>query len=420
MKLLRTTFVAMGLRVGAACFNLAMILVLARASSVSTFGYCSAILASSAIVMTFCIRGYDSAAVRFGSTLAGPGWAKFDALARQTNVVMSLVAGGAFAVFGGVMHALGGNSVAVVAWGIAAISPMLARIRYYESVLRAHGSTVESQVYSGIVAPLLTIVGILGVGSLGVEVLWGFAVVRALAMLGLVVILMLRARGCHGRTGDAGLEFDRSNVRSASYFLMWVAVLNAVISQADIPLVVALAGATEGGAYAAAARVASALAIVVVAVNFGIAPQMARLHADGRMGELSRLYRRGVILCAVLMTLCGGGVVAFAPQILGLLGGDYVGSVEVLRVLVLGQCVNSAFGPIGSLLNMTGAHADALMAIGVGAALNLGLVVALVPNAGGLGAAIASVLAIACWNVLMFARALSRGLISVRGILSRG
>ena len=68
---------------------------------------------------------------------------------------------------------------------------------------------------------------------------------------------------------------------------------------------------------------------------------------------------------------------------------------------MLGQLANGLCGPVAVVLNMTGKQTLAIRALGVAAAMDVVLLVVLVPNFGLTGAASATAVCTLIWNASM-------------------
>jgi O-antigen/teichoic acid export membrane protein len=139
----------------------------------------------------------------------------------------------------------------------------------------------------------------------------------------------------------------------------------------------------------------------LVSANAVVAPLIARLHATGRHDELqhmTKLAAKGICLMTLPIALV---LLIFGRQILELFGEGFSAGYPVLAILVCGQLVNALAGPVGYLMSMTGHQNKAAAIVGFSACLNLALNGLLIPLWGMLGAAIATALSTATWNILM-------------------
>lgn len=169
------------------------------------------------------------------------------------------------------------------------------------------------------------------------------------------------------------------------------------------------------GRFRVASQVAGLASFGLQATNMVVAPRIADLWARGEKPRLQSLVTRSaqvvVGLSLVIATLFA---VAGRPFFRLLFGQDFEGAFIPLLILLVGQVANSAAGPVGYLLNMTGYERETIVGMGVGVGLNLILSLTLVPTWGIVGASIASAASIAVWNSLLWWRVRQRlGIISL-------
>jgi O-antigen/teichoic acid export membrane protein len=139
----------------------------------------------------------------------------------------------------------------------------------------------------------------------------------------------------------------------------------------------------------------------MLAATYPLMPRVARLHAAGDLTGLNRLVvrtARGVLFFAVPTGLV---LIVFAPQILGLFGQDFGGGSSAIRILAIGEVANVLTGYGGLVLVMTGYEKDLTRCAGLGAALNLCLSAALIPQFDVPGAAVATATGVTLSNILM-------------------
>jgi len=154
------------------------------------------------------------------------------------------------------------------------------------------------------------------------------------------------------------------------------------------------------GVYQVATRLVMLAAFVMVPVNAAFAPRIADLHRRERTDSLRRTYAAatGWIL---RLSLPGTIVcIALRHQLLELFGRRFVAGATVTLVLALGKLVDSATGPCGLMLNMSGrpvlSLVDNVSALIVNVVLNL----VLIPHFGIIGSAYAWAISLTLVNLL--------------------
>ena len=154
----------------------------------------------------------------------------------------------------------------------------------------------------------------------------------------------------------------------------------------------------ELGLYAAAVRVAHAIVLFLIAVNYMFSPFVADLHARGERDRLDELFKsltRWVVAGTIPILL----VLAIVPgPVLLLFGGAFDQGTTALRILLVGQAVNVAVGSVGFILIMVGRTGWDLAVYAVSFALDLALAFVLAPRFGAEGAAVAQAATLALSN----------------------
>lgn len=184
---------------------------------------------------------------------------------------------------------------------------------------------------------------------------------------------------------------------------MWLGGLYLVNNRADLIMLGALNGAHDAGIYAVSARAAELVTFFLAASNMVIAPQIARLHQEGNDVLLQRLLigatRRVLILSLPVAALY---IFAAHPLLVYLYGGDFIEGTTALQILAGAQLVNVAFGPTGTILNMSGFEKLSSLGVGLGVIVNISLNAALIPLYGIKGAAVATSISLAASNIMLW------------------
>jgi O-antigen/teichoic acid export membrane protein len=167
------------------------------------------------------------------------------------------------------------------------------------------------------------------------------------------------------------------------------ALLSQGLFWADYFVLSLYVSAGQLGVYAAAVRVAQALVLFLVAVNYMFSPFVADLHARGereRLEGLNRTLTRWILAATIPLLL----VLLVVPgPVLLLFGGEFETGTTALRILLIGQFVNMATGSVGFILIMVGRTGWDLIVYAATFALDVAIAFLLAPVLGPEGAAIA-------------------------------
>lgn len=309
----------------------------------------------------------------------------------------------ALSVFGG---AFGTSSLLWLGLSI----PTASLLRLTEGVARGAHRTIHASAWLNTIAPLVWGAAVVALvllnGSLSAfEIIIARVIGYALVAIVAQVLLRRSLRLREGPGSSAPLPSPRV---ATPWGMLVLAVVATSTSHLDTLLAGAVLSSEVAGSYALTARLASGVGIVLFGVNLIAAPAIAAGHRDGDMPavaeQLSTLLRRAVPTATVLAVLIALGTVA----VVGQLREGYVLSLPALGLLLLGQIVSVAYGPVGTALTMTSDEWHAVRArlasIGVQVALSFGAGYLF----GQAGVALATLVGLFAWNALMSRRATER------------
>jgi len=176
------------------------------------------------------------------------------------------------------------------------------------------------------------------------------------------------------------------------------ALLSQLLFWTDYFVVSRYISTEQLGVYAAAVRVAQALVLFLIAVNYMFSPFVADLHARGERDRLDSLYKAltrwtlaGTIPLLLLMLIAPG-------PILLIFGGRFGSGTTALRLLLIGQTINVAVGSVGFILIMVGRTGWDLVVYAGSFVLDLAVAFALAPHYGAKGAAVAQAVTLTVSN----------------------
>ncbi|MFY9260096.1 MAG: oligosaccharide flippase family protein [Gallionella sp.] len=186
--------------------------------------------------------------------------------------------------------------------------------------------------------------------------------------------------------------------------------LVALMNQALLPFAPILflgfwASSDDIGIFGAASRVAMLVSFILVTANSVVAPKFAELYAKGDIEQLGQVARRSAMLTTLFALPLFLALIMGGHRVMALFGTQFQAGTTVLTILLVGQFVNVACGSVGYLLTMTGNEkVNARLTLLSGITLIV-LSVALIPDFGSIGAAIASSVGLIVFNLAAFVMA---------------
>jgi O-antigen/teichoic acid export membrane protein len=376
-----------GANLGVAFFSLVNVLITSRVLGASGRGEFVFLTTIAMLTSTLASLGVEEAT----ANIAGTEPRRRRALAGNVVALafaFGLAAIGVLAVLMAAFPSLTGESDPTLRWLALASIPMLILLFYLQFLVRADYGFAATNA-AALVGPLLNVavngllaaLGILTVAAAIVTWILG----QALATLLLIFYTRMRLAG-FGRP-DARLA-----ARSVGFGLQAHTgrVMKAGNYRLDQWLLGSISGPRELGLYSVAVAWSEALFYLPEALAMVLRPDAVRA-TPREAGRQTAIVFRIAILLTVPLAL---GLIIAAPFLcVTLLGDEFSGSVDQLRVLVPG-----AFGMVALklLANMLTAQRKPMLAnaaIAIAFAATIALDLLLIPSHGGLGAALASTIA---------------------------
>lgn len=162
------------------------------------------------------------------------------------------------------------------------------------------------------------------------------------------------------------------------------------------------ADAGQIGIYRIADQMSLLASTGLLAMNFVVAPQFARLHAIGDTERLQKITTVSARIVSFLTLSVSTIFLTLGKPILAFVfGSEFAPAYAPMSILVVGQLVNSLTGSVGMLLNMTGHERETARGTAIAAASNIVLNFLLAPFWGVRGAALAAAITTSAWNVIL-------------------
>lgn len=155
------------------------------------------------------------------------------------------------------------------------------------------------------------------------------------------------------------------------------------------------------GIYKTCLNISSVAALALVAMNTTIQPKISQLYQQENSEAIHTLCVKFTRM-VFLVTIPGFILVLFFSKFMIHItyGKEFVGGAVSLSIASVGQIFNVGCGPVAQLLNVTGHHKQFRNISLLGAAINIGMIILCVPKMGIEGAALASAISMAIWNII--------------------
>lgn len=196
--------------------------------------------------------------------------------------------------------------------------------------------------------------------------------------------------------------YDFRGWLSASFPLLVIGVCEILLQTADVLVVSRYMTPADAGVYFAAAKTMSLILFVNYSVGSAVANRFAALNARGDTRALEESIRdavRWTFWPSLVGTLF---ILAVGRPVLALFGPGFAEGHVVMLVLAAGFLLRASVGPAEFLLNMLGAQQWCAGVLLSSVALDMALLLALVPPFGIVGAAIATATALAAAAIMNY------------------
>lgn len=284
----------------------------------------------------------------------------------------------------------------------APIIPFMAFARVSGGALQGLNHVVLGQIPANLLRPALLSLLLLAFALVGTRVSVNEAMIlnSVTAAAALAVSTLWLRRRLPPRAAHRRVEGERRWLAS-TIPLALTDGMRILQIELTILLVGVFASATQVGLFRIATIIATTAAVAMPVVTQVALPTIARLHAAGDPRQLQKLVTycarvqfAGVCLLSLPLLVAAGPLLTFVY------GADYAAAADPLRIVALGQIVNSALGPNAALLNMTHHERRVSRAMGIALLINVTGIALLVARYGALGGALSFVAGLLTWNVL--------------------
>jgi O-antigen/teichoic acid export membrane protein len=153
------------------------------------------------------------------------------------------------------------------------------------------------------------------------------------------------------------------------------------------------------GIYKTVSNIALISATLLVALNTTVQPKMTQLYYKHEMQALRKVTKKSSKLIFWLSLPVYILLFGLAGYIMKLYGKSFMSGTVPLMILIVGQFVNTACGPVAQLLNATGFHKQFTYISLIGAVFNIVLNIFLIYQYGIVGASVAASLSMILWNL---------------------
>jgi O-antigen/teichoic acid export membrane protein len=182
-----------------------------------------------------------------------------------------------------------------------------------------------------------------------------------------------------------------------------LAALSIIFSQQPVLLTSLLASAEDVGYLKIAISAGLVISLPLLVINQAITPRLTVAANENDRSQMEHISKKASRYSLLLALPAGIMLLVFSREVIGgVFGAAYLeGGTGILCVIVIGQLVNVACGPVALILNMSGKEKSTLVWMFVSLCLTSIVSFLLIPDYGAIGAALAATFGLVLWNLLL-------------------
>ncbi|WP_316295236.1 polysaccharide biosynthesis C-terminal domain-containing protein [Aestuariicoccus sp. MJ-SS9] len=267
-------------------------------------------------------------------------------------------------------------------------------LRLASAVLRGMKQVVQAAMPDQVIRPLTMLSALVLISLVG-----ALTPARAMALHALAAavglcwaVWMLRRHSRPILPGQSGKARYAPQLWLRSTLFLGLNMGGGILKQrSDMLMLGILADTAQVGLYGFAVLIAGVANMPQTLIKQMIDPRFATAHANNSSPEIERLARlsaRFVVagsLCVMLTLFFFGG-----PIVDAVIGVEFSDVIPLALIVAAGPALGAAFGPVASILNMTGKEKVTAKQSWISAAVNISFNALLIPWIGAYGAALAT------------------------------
>lgn len=408
-RLGRASIAAVVVNVGGSAMRLVLQIVLARSLGATDYGRFVLGRSWGELLGRFPNRGYEATAVKELPRYERVGRPDLFRGFVRTSWRVTASGAAALAIVSVAVYAVASDSPDhAILLGLALTAPM-ALAWLARSMLQGHHRFVVGSSLIELLQPLLF--------GASIAVLWAVDRLTALTALTTWIVTMgivaavghlVMRHGYSAELAAAPAAYDRSGWQTIRRPLYASQLALVVLDNADILIVGALLSRGQVAAYAVATRLAVLGRIIVAGVQSVAASHLAEAASTQDWRETQRIVDRSLRVCALPTVAITIAAAVLAEPLVAVFGAEYDTAVVLLRILLIGNLVNSVTGPSGYVVSLSGLERIYARVMWAAAAATLLGVTVCAAWFGAAGAAWAVTSIMVAWNLALLVIARQR------------
>lgn len=281
--------------------------------------------------------------------------------------------------------------------------------RFLAGVFRGLHKPAFSIVVDRVFRPGVTVVLIVAVATSDIKIIDALELILVAQALGLLVSFW-----CYFQNSQSVLTYNFSINRIFGLLLVSIPFLGVNLIQNsangfDILLLSYISTSEQTAYFRVGAQLSVAGGFFLSIINTMVAPKIAKAFNDNMIDDVVSLVHMTALISTIFAVIAIVVFIIFGQNIVLFLFDDkFVDSLLVLYILLISQLVNSLFGCVGIVMNMSGMQKMAFRILAIGFVINIVLDIFLIPFWGACGAAVSYLVSVVFWNYSMYRAVLNR------------
>lgn len=287
--------------------------------------------------------------------------------------------------------------------------PLLSLILIYTAIIRGFGEVILGSLPDGLIRPivnLLIIVAIfLSFSESKMPTILVIAAYLASALLTFLISLFLLRKSIKRNIEviePIKLPVNTNAWHGTLSILTIVGGAQMLFGYVDTLILGIYRTDSDIGVYRVAVQISMLVSFGLTVLNQVLQPHFSRLNLARKSTKLQNLVNVSSLVIFIAAAIPALALVFFGDQFINFVyGNDYIMGLTALKILVVGQLANTAFGSVGALLNMTGNEKYAAKGMLLAVFVNIALNFMFIPIWGIEGAAFSSAISLIVWNGML-------------------
>ena len=227
--------------------------------------------------------------------------------------------------------------------------PLNQAVEQNSAILRSIGKYQYSWVFVGVVTPIIALLLflIIGVSSVVTALLIYILATSITAITSFLIVNKYMPAAFPIRL----VSYNALENMSKPLYTIGIVTM---LAELDVFFVSIWLNLADTGIYNTAKKISVLPIMMLVAVNSVVSPQIAMYLKKQDYRQLQHMLRNVLLLLLVYATIVSLTVIIFPKEILGVFGKEFTHGAVALVIMVCGQFINIATGPVGQLLIMGG------------------------------------------------------------------